>query len=269
MGRGEPKIRQSGQTGDLGDVRVNGSLATMRPARWYGSRGIVVFGIVRPCTHRLADGLKTEWMAHLCGLCLALRSDCGQFARVVTNYGGLIVSVLTGAQAERTPSSRRTAGPCPLRALRTAPVARGEGARLATAVSLVLASAKVRDHVVDRDGLLARRPVGNRAALPQCRRLWGRPQGCLRAHPPCAGRERRGRERGLGLGGEIAFELGGQEYTLQVAVEPRPPRASGTFCAADPSYRSRRTAQPRPAPSPRGRMRCLRGTAERHPCARS
>jgi hypothetical protein len=173
MGRGEPKIRQSGQTGDLGDVRVNGSLATMRPARWYGSRGIVVFGIVRPCTHRLADGLKTEWMAHLCGLCLALRSDCGQFARVVTNYGGLIVSVLTGAQAERTPSSRRTAGPCPLRALRTAPVARGEGARLATAVSLVLASAKVRDHVVDRDGLLARRPVGSRAALPHSRRLWG------------------------------------------------------------------------------------------------
>ncbi|MCX4822080.1 DUF5685 family protein [Streptomyces sp. NBC_01142] len=118
-----------------------------------------MFGIVRPCTHRLADGLKTEWMAHLCGLCLALRSDHGQFARVVTNYDGLIVSVLTEAQTERTPASRRTAGPCPLRAMRTAPVARGEGARLAAAVSLVLASAKVRDHVVDRDGVLARKPV--------------------------------------------------------------------------------------------------------------
>ncbi|TRV75311.1 hypothetical protein FKN01_21795 [Streptomyces sp. 130] len=98
-------------------------------------------------------------MAHLCGLCLALRSDHGQFARVVTNYDGLIVSVLTEAQAERTPAQRRTAGPCPLRSMRTAPVARGEGARLAAAVSLVLASAKVRDHVADRDGLLARRPV--------------------------------------------------------------------------------------------------------------
>ncbi|WP_326648955.1 DUF5685 family protein [Streptomyces sp. NBC_01750] len=123
------------------------------------SRGTVVFGIVRPCTHRLTDGLKAEWMAHLCGLCLALRSDHGQFARVVTNYDGLIVSVLTEAQAERTPASRRTAGPCPLRAMRTAPVARGEGARLAAAVSLVLASAKVRDHVADRDGVLARKPV--------------------------------------------------------------------------------------------------------------
>ncbi|MEU1126372.1 DUF1684 domain-containing protein [Streptomyces sp. NPDC005899] len=29
-----------------------------------------------------------------------------------------------------------------------------------------------------------------------------------------------GRERGLGLGGEIAFALGGVEHTLQVAVEP-------------------------------------------------
>ncbi|MFD9794676.1 DUF5685 family protein [Streptomyces sp. NPDC059070] len=118
-----------------------------------------MFGIVRPCSHRLTEGLKTEWMAHLCGLCLALRSDHGQFARVVTNYDGLIVSVLTEAQSERTPAARRTAGPCPLRAMRTAPVARGEGARLAAAVSLVLASAKVRDHVADRDGLLKRRPA--------------------------------------------------------------------------------------------------------------
>ncbi|MFF8469603.1 DUF5685 family protein [Streptomyces griseus] len=118
-----------------------------------------MFGIVRPCTHRLSEGLRVEWMAHLCGLCLALRADHGQFARIVTNYDGLIVSVLTEAQTGLTPADRRTAGPCPLRAMRTAPVAKGEGARLAAAVSLVLASAKVRDHVADRDGLLARRPV--------------------------------------------------------------------------------------------------------------
>ncbi|WP_066944529.1 DUF5685 family protein [Streptomyces lushanensis] len=118
-----------------------------------------MFGIVRPCDHRLADGLKAEWTAHLCGLCLALRSDHGQFSRIVTNYDGLIVSVLTEAQLERADVRRRTAGPCPLRGMRTAPVARGEGARLAAAVSLVLASAKVRDHVADRDGLLGRRPL--------------------------------------------------------------------------------------------------------------
>ncbi|GGY09286.1 hypothetical protein GCM10010384_12380 [Streptomyces djakartensis] len=47
--------------------------------------------------------------------------------------------------------------------MRTASVAHGEGARLAAAVSLVLASAKVRDHVLDGDGLLARRPVARAA----------------------------------------------------------------------------------------------------------
>lgn len=100
-----------------------------------------------------------EWTAHLCGLCLALRNDHGQLARLVTNYDGLLVSVLTEAQTGVTAGGRRTAGPCPLRALRTAPVARGEGARLAAAVSLVLASAKTRDHLADGDGLLARRPL--------------------------------------------------------------------------------------------------------------
>ncbi|MDI3407297.1 DUF5685 family protein [Streptomyces cavernicola] len=131
-----------------------------------------MFGIVRPCSHRLGEGLKTQWMAHLCGLCLALRSDHGQFARVVTNYDGLLVSVLTEAQAERATGWRRTAGPCPLRGMRGASVAQGEGARLAAAVSLVLASAKVRDHVADGDGVLGRKPVA--LAARRVARSWDR-----------------------------------------------------------------------------------------------
>ncbi|WP_374773303.1 DUF5685 family protein [Streptomyces sp. NBC_01310] len=131
-----------------------------------------MFGIVRPCTHRLGERFKTEWMAHLCGLCLALRGDHGQFARIVTNYDGLLVSVLTEAQSGPAPGTRRTAGPCPLRGMRTAAVAKGEGARLAAAVSLVLASAKVRDHVADRDGMLARAPIA--AAARKVARGWDR-----------------------------------------------------------------------------------------------
>ncbi|MFL4903222.1 DUF5685 family protein [Streptomyces sp. MMS24-I2-30] len=131
-----------------------------------------MFGIVRPCPHRLGAGLRAQWTAHLCGLCLALRGDHGQFARIVTNYDGLLLSVLTEAQADRAGDARRTAGPCPLRGMRTASVARGEGARLAAAVSLVLASAKVRDHVADGDGLLARRPVA--LAARRVAANWGR-----------------------------------------------------------------------------------------------
>ncbi|MEU2895719.1 DUF5685 family protein [Streptomyces sp. NPDC001273] len=118
-----------------------------------------MFGMVRPCRHRLGEKLTAQWMAHLCGLCLALRGDHGQLARIVTNYDGLLISVLTEAQSGSPEGGRRTAGPCPLRGMRTASVAHGEGARLAAAVSLVLASAKMRDHVADGDGLLARRPV--------------------------------------------------------------------------------------------------------------
>ncbi|NKQ23948.1 DUF5685 family protein [Streptomyces galbus] len=131
-----------------------------------------MFGIVRPCRHRLGEGLAAQWMAHLCGLCLALRRDHGQFARVVTNYDGLLISVLTEAQAGPAPGARRTAGPCPLRGMRTASVAQGGGARLAAAVPLVLASAKVRDHVADGDGLLARGPGA--LAARRVATSWGR-----------------------------------------------------------------------------------------------
>ncbi len=129
-----------------------------------------MFGILRPCRHRLSSDLATTWMAHLCGLCLALRDDHGQLARTVTNYDGLAVSALVEAQ---TPvADRRFAGPCALRGMRTASVADGSGARLAAAVSLVLASAKVADHVADGDGAFRRRPVAGAARVIATR--WAR-----------------------------------------------------------------------------------------------
>ncbi|MFE1316054.1 DUF5685 family protein [Kitasatospora phosalacinea] len=130
-----------------------------------------MFGIIRPCRHRLSERLHASWMAHLCGLCLALRDDHGQLARTATNYDGLVISVLVEAQSPRS-ADRRTAGPCPLRGMRTAPVARGGGARLAAAVSLALASVKVRDHVQDGDGVFARRPVA--AGARRITRRWDR-----------------------------------------------------------------------------------------------
>lgn len=134
-----------------------------------------MFGIIRPCQHRLAPRLRTSWSAHLCGLCLALRDDHGQLARAATNHDGLVISALVEAQTA-SPTTRRTAGPCPLRGMRTASVARGDGARLAAAVSLVLASAKVNDHVLDGDGVLGRRAVSGLARRVADR--WAR-QGAL------------------------------------------------------------------------------------------
>ncbi|AWN25577.1 DUF5685 family protein [Streptomyces sp. NEAU-S7GS2] len=182
-----------------------------------------MFGIVRPCTHRLSQGLKAEWMAHLCGLCLALRGDHGQFARVVTNYDGLIVSVLTDAQSGAPEVRRRTAGPCPLRGMRTASVAKGEGARLAASVSLVLASAKIRDHVADRNGALRRRPVA------------------AAARKVAAGWDRAGARTGATLGFDTAVlvdavdrqvgieELAGPGTPLTVITEPTETATAAAF----------------------------------------
>ncbi|WP_254716835.1 DUF5685 family protein [Actinomadura sp. WMMB 499] len=116
--------------------------------------------MVRPCRHVLCGSLFKDWTAHLCGLCLTLRSRHGQAARLVTNYDGLLVSVLVEAQAPEA-SPRRTAGPCALRGLRRAEIvaARAEGAQLAAATSLLLAAGRTRDHVADGDGAYARRAV--------------------------------------------------------------------------------------------------------------
>ena len=131
--------------------------------------GAVVFGILRPCRHSLPGGLATEWMSHLCGLCLALRDGHGQASRLATNHDGLVVSVLTAAQS-RDKAATRAVGPCLLRGMRTARVADGTGASLAATVSLMLASGKISDHIEDGDGRLAR--PGVRAVAGRMARRW-------------------------------------------------------------------------------------------------
>jgi hypothetical protein len=125
-----------------------------------------MFGIIRPCRHRLGGDLAAAWTAQLCGLCLTLRDDYGQAARIATSYDGLVISLLVEAQSEAKPM-RREAGRCPLRGMRRADVATGECVRLAAVVSLALAAARVRDHIDDRDGVVSApgvRPVARRIA---------------------------------------------------------------------------------------------------------
>lgn len=184
-----------------------------------------MFGIIRPCRHRLTEGLREAWMAHLCGLCLALRDDHGQGARIATNYDGLIISVLVEAQAEpeKAASGRRKAGPCPLRGMRTAQVAQGEGARLAAAVSLVLASAKMRDHVEDRDGVFARKGVAGGARRIASR--WAR-QGEGTGHD--VGFDTAVLTEAVGRQGEIEA-LAGPGTSVLVVTEPTETATAAAF----------------------------------------
>ncbi|MBV7695270.1 hypothetical protein KWI83_06205 [Streptomyces sp. TRM70350] len=118
----------------------------------------------------------------------------------MTDYDGLLVSVLTEAQAGRTGRIERDGW---RRTAPAAPVARdadrvrvrvrrpGRGARLAAAVSLVLASAKVRGHGADGGGLLARRPVA--LAARRIADRWGASGGTTSGHPRIPGDRRCGR----------------------------------------------------------------------------
>ncbi|WP_306368146.1 DUF5685 family protein [Nocardiopsis sp. CC223A] len=162
-----------------------------------------MFGILRPCRHTLPDGLADEWTAHMCGLCLALRDDHGQVSRIATNYDGLVISVLTAAQAPEQAGTRQ-AGRCPLRGMRGARAADGAGAHLAAAVSLMLASAKITDHIEDGDGLYARRGV---------RALAGRTAERWRRGATASG-------DGLGLDGSALLAVIDRQRELELSAGP-------------------------------------------------
>jgi hypothetical protein len=162
-----------------------------------------LFGIIRPCRHRLGGELGAAWQAHLCGMCLSLRDDHGQAARLATNYDGLVISVLAEAQADGAPE-RRTAGRCALRGLRKLDVAIGDCARLAATVSLVLAAAKIRDHADDGDGALGR--PGIRGAATALAGRW------------TAASTRTGRQLGFEVG--VLTEAIGRQVAVEAAAGP-------------------------------------------------
>jgi hypothetical protein len=183
------------------DIRETGL-----PRELSGQNGRM-FGIIRPCRHRLGDELGKAWQAHLCGVCLSLRDDHGHAARLATNYDGLVVSTLVEAQCAAAPT-RRAAGPCALRGMRGAAVATGDSVRLAATVSLVLAAAKVRDHVTDRDGVAGR--YGMRGAARRLAGRWSR--------------------QGAGVGGELGFDTA----VLAAAVDRQAEVEAGAGLGSSP-----------------------------------
>ena len=122
-----------------------------------------MFGVVRPCRHRLTAEERQRWAGHLCGLCLTLRDRVGHDARLATSYDGLLLSVLVEDLGPDQIGHRR-AGPCALRGLRPAEVvaSTAAAAQLAASVSLLLAAAKVADHVADGQSPRVMRPLARR-----------------------------------------------------------------------------------------------------------
>ncbi|BEP13518.1 hypothetical protein acdb102_18290 [Acidothermaceae bacterium B102] len=155
-------------TGSSTGQSLPGTLPTVGPDA-AESWGEVMKGLVRPCRHRLGQELHTRWRAHLCGLCLTLRDEAGQAARVLTGYDALLLSVLVEAQSGTLPTS--TAGRCPLRGLRSAEVVRADlpAMQLATAASLLTGAAGLQDKRADRD-----LPLGSRSLAAAASRRYER-----------------------------------------------------------------------------------------------
>jgi len=139
-------------------------------------------------------------------MCLSLRDDHGQAARLATNYDGLVISVLAEAQADGAPE-RRLAGRCALRGMRKLDVAVGDCARLAATVSLVLAAAKIRDHADDGDGAFGR--PGVRGAATALAGRWA------------AAGTKTGRELGFEVG--VLTEAIGRQTAVEAAAGPGTP----------------------------------------------
>jgi hypothetical protein len=111
-----------------------------------------LFGVLQGCGCQLTKAERRDWVAHVCGLCLTLRRDHGQLARLTTNYDAALLSVLYEAQAEQP--LPRHAHTCLLRpGLRTDVVADDQpGSRYAASICALIGATKIADHIADREG---------------------------------------------------------------------------------------------------------------------
>lgn len=115
-----------------------------------------MFGVLKGSRCGLNRKEQSEWMSHICGLCLTLRDKHGQLARLTTGFDTAYLSVLYEAQLPR-PVARRSHF-CPLRGFSTANVVDSSslGAQHAAAMSLQMAAAHIDDHLIDGDGYFSK-----------------------------------------------------------------------------------------------------------------
>lgn len=109
-----------------------------------------MFGLLKGCGCGLGKEGKKNWNSHVCGLCLSLKDGYGQIYRLITNYDAPLLTVLSEAQGE---TIEKINSFCPLhrpfnqKIISPANVS----SKFASSVSLLIAAAKVNDHIHDGD----------------------------------------------------------------------------------------------------------------------
>lgn len=118
-----------------------------------------MFGISqKPCRLHNRD-LSDQWVRYMCGSCLAIKSGAGQLPRAALNNDAILLAVLVDAQCADS-TGVVEAPRCAFRGFRGAHVVPHQSTVAATgaALSLFLASAKLKDDLQDQDKMYARLP---------------------------------------------------------------------------------------------------------------
>lgn len=116
-----------------------------------------MFGVLKTSSAGWDPDLRSEWVGHVCGTCLAL-GQAGQPYRFLTNYDSALISALIDAQSDEP--APRTEHYCPLRKSRRAVVVSRDASSTtyAAALTTLAMSTKINDHMDDGDGIVAKWP---------------------------------------------------------------------------------------------------------------
>lgn len=114
-----------------------------------------MYGLIKGCC---LPHHRENWMAHLCGMCLALRKEHGWISGLAINTDGAILSMLCEAQSE-VPYAR-VRHRCLLNRL-----GRGEAvdpesdaSAFAAMISVLIGASKISDHIADRETIVSYLP---------------------------------------------------------------------------------------------------------------
>ena len=108
-------------------------------------------GLLVPNRLDLTVRQNRAYVASRCGLCQHLRDDYGPLARFLLSYDALALQLLVEAQSVDTPVERQVR--CAVSPLRHTASADPQAGRFAAAVAVLIAEAKITDHLADARGM--------------------------------------------------------------------------------------------------------------------
>ena len=108
-----------------------------------------MFGMLHSASCHMNVSERRQWQGYVCGVCLALRDQYGQPARLVTNSDAALLALLHDSLARSSP--QLVDHRCLLRRPYTAavPDPRSPGLHFAALIALLAAASKVLDRLQD------------------------------------------------------------------------------------------------------------------------